>query len=259
MFGRSFGVSGVWCPPSPHVSKSAEHPSSSGVLVITPAFNEEAHVGRLVTEIRQVLPAAEIVVVNDGSTDATASAARAAGAVVLSNPFNMGYGVALQTGYKYARTRGADYILQLDADGQHEPASCRDMLAVLQAGTADVVIGSRHMAAASYTPPLVRRVAMRFFAVLASLVLRQRITDPTSVLQGFRRDVLRFLVSDYFPVDYPDADVIIMLHRCGYRIAEIPAVMRAGTGKSMHSGFAPVYYVFKMLLSMFVSLLRRVQ
>jgi hypothetical protein len=122
-----------------------------------------------------------------------------------------------------------------------------------------VVIGSRRLAAASYTPPLVRRIAMRFFAVLASLVLRQRITDPTSGLQGFRRDVLRFLVSDYFPVDYPDADVIIMLHRCGFRIAEIPAVMRAGTGRSMHRGLTPVYYVFKMLLSMFVSLLRRVR
>ena len=232
---------------------------SEQVVVIVPALNEERKVADVVRELLAVLPAAAVVVVDDGSSDATRTAATAAGATVVSHPFNMGYGVALQTGYKYAAAKGCDYVLQLDADGQHSPRSCVDMLDVLRADRADVVIGSRFLAAGSYRPGLARRVGIRFFAVLTSGILRRRLTDPTSGLQGFRRTVLPFLVSDYFPVDYPDADVIVMLWRCGFRIVEVPAVMRAAAGKSMHSGLAPLYYVFKMLLSILVALLRQVK
>ena len=133
----------------------------------------------------------------------------------------------------------------------------KDMLEELTSGETDIVIGSRYLKEGSYRPPFLRRIGMKFFALLTSMIIHQKITDPTSGLQGFRREVMGFLVSDYFPVDYPDADVIIMLHRHGFKIKEIPAIMRSGSGNSMHSGTRPLYYVFKMILSLFVILLRK--
>lgn len=227
------------------------------VLVIIPAFNESQTIGEIIVQIRNYLPEADLVVIDDGSTDSTAEIARSSGAIVISLAFNMGYGVALQTGYKYAQEKGYEYILQIDADGQHDPRSLKDMLKELITSETDVIIGSRYLKKGSYQPPFLRRIGMKFFVFLTSMIIRQKISDPTSGLQGFRRVALRFLVSDYFPVDYPDADVIIMIHRYGLKIKEIPVVMRPSFGKSMHSGLRPLYYVFKMTLSIFVTFLRK--
>jgi glycosyltransferase involved in cell wall biosynthesis len=205
-------------------------------------------------------PQYHVVVVNDGSRDDTARVARAAGAEVVSHPFNMGYGVAIQTGYKYALANGYDFLVQIDGDGQHDPAFIPHVLAPVLVGETDFALGSRFLGAESYEPSLARRVGMAFFRRLVSWLIGQRITDSTSGFQAFNRRVIRFFTTEVFPCDYPDADMLITLHRAGFRIREVPVQMYASaTGKSMHSGWKPLYYMFKMLLSIFVTLLRKRQ
>lgn len=227
-------------------------------LILIPAYNEENGIDRVIAAIRGAVGQdADIVVVNDGSRDKTAAIAAATGALVISHPFNMGYGVAIQTGYKFAFSQGYDYLVQIDADGQHDPAFIAPMLDELRKGTTDLVLGSRFLEPGSYRPPLARRIGMLFFGTLVSWLTGRKISDPTSGYQAFNRSVIEFFTSDAFPCDYPDADVLLMLGLAGFSIREIPVRMYANSeGKSMHSGFKPLYYVFKMLLSMTVTLLR---
>lgn len=228
-----------------------------GVIVIIPAYNEEGRIADVVTGIHAVTANIDILVINDGSSDATAAAADQAGAIVINHPFNMGYGVAIQTGYKYALRHGYDYLIQIDGDGQHDPAHIPELLGIIQSNTADFVLGSRFLSHASYRPPLIRRLGMAFFRKIVSLIIRQPVTDCTSGYQAFNREVMQFFTSELFPCDYPDADVLISLYLAGFRIHELPVKMYANAaGKSMHSGFKPIYYVFKMTLSITVTLLR---
>jgi glycosyltransferase involved in cell wall biosynthesis len=208
--------------------------------------------------VRKQSPDYGILVVNDGSSDDTVRTAREAGATVISHPFNMGYGVAIQTGYKFAAVKGYDYLVQMDGDGQHDPASIPQLLAPVLAGEADFVLGSRFLGADSYRPPLARRIGMTFFRWLVSALIDTPITDSTSGYQAFNRKVSHFFATDIFPCDYPDADMLLTLHRAGFRIAEVPVRMHASaSGKTMHSGCKPLYYMFKMLLSIVVTLLRK--
>lgn len=227
------------------------------VLVIIPAYNEEHCIGRVVRGVMQALPGADIVVIDDGSKDHTGEVAAGAGAKVLRLPFNIGYGGALQTGYKYAVQKGQKHVVQLDGDGQHDPTCIVDLLHVIESGQADVALGSRQLHAARYEAGAARRVGMWLFSFVASMVMGQAITDPTSGFQALNYPVVKFLSMNVYPVDYPDADVLIMLHRVGFRIQEVPVIMQvAETGKSMHSGLRPFFYVVKMLLSIAVTCLR---
>lgn len=234
-------------------------------LVIIPAYNEEMGIADVIQGIHRYALDAEILVVDDGSSDRTREVSLNAGARVVSHPFNLGYGSALQTGYKYALMKGYETIVQMDGDGQHDPSFIANLLAVIQRKEADVAIGSRFLdtrGAGSgdqpYRPPLVRRLGMKLFGTIASLIIRQKITDPTSGYQAMNRKVLEWVSSDRFPCDYPDADVLIMLHRAGFRIKEVPVRMfQNEEKKSMHSGWKPIYYVFKMFLSILVTLMRR--
>jgi hypothetical protein len=227
-------------------------------LVIIPAYNEGSRIGEVVGRVREAVPDYDVLVVNDGSRDETAQAARAAGALVVSHPFNLGYGVAIQTGYKYALAKGYDYAVQIDGDGQHDPAFIPRLLAPVLANETDFALGSRFLGIESYEPPLARRAGMAFLRWLVSMLIGTRITDSTSGFQAFNRKVIRFFTTEVFPCDYPDADMLLTLHRAGFRIMEAPVRMHASaSGKSMHSGFKPLYYMFKMLLSIFVTLLRK--
>lgn len=228
----------------------------SRTLVLIPAYNEAARIAGVIESIRRVVPEIPVLVVNDGSVDDTSGIASMSGAIVVTHPFNMGYGVAIQTGYKYASCNGYDYVVQLDADGQHDPACIPDLLAPVMEGEADIAIGSRFMGG-SYTPPLARRLGMALFRTIVSAVTGRACTDTTSGFQAFNRDVITFFITDIFPVDYPDADMLIMLHRAGFRMTEVPVRMFENSdGKSMHSGLKPLYYMFKMLLSICVTLMR---
>jgi hypothetical protein len=233
-------------------------------LVIVPAYNEEARIAGVLHGIRQYIPHADVLIVDDGSTDLTREVALRAGAKVISHPFNLGYGAALQTGYQYALMKNYEGLVQMDGDGQHDPSSIVDLLAIVQKGEADIAIGSRFLEAKEiastpppYRAPLTRRLGMKLFGMIASLLIHQKVTDPTSGFQAMNRRVLEWVSGDRFPCDYPDADVIIMLHRAGFQILEVPVSMFENQDKkSMHGGWRPLYYVFKMFLSIFVTLMR---
>jgi glycosyltransferase involved in cell wall biosynthesis len=224
--------------------------------IIIPAYNEAERIATLITHIRKYSDA-DIIVVNDGSTDHTADEARASGAVVIDLPFNLGYGAALQTGFKYALGKGYSFAVQMDADGQHDPSSIPVIIKPVIHDEVDVVIGSRFLGDNDYKAPVIRRIGMVFFALITRLVTNKRITDPTSGYQAINRKVMELFASDMYPADYPDADVIIMLYRKGIRFTEVPVKMSRSIGNtSMHSGLKPFYYIFKMLLSIVVTLLR---
>jgi glycosyltransferase involved in cell wall biosynthesis len=230
---------------------------SDKVLIIIPAYNEEGRVGAVVQDVRSTFAGADVLVIDDGSADGTAAEARRAGAMSLSLPVNAGYGVALQTGYKFAVRNGYAIVGQIDGDGQHRAEYLVTMYKALEDQDADVIIGSRFLDRdGHYRPSRARAVGIGLFARLASLITRQHISDPTSGFQLMRIAVARFYCSDVYPTDYPDADILILLHRTGYRVCEVPVQMRPSPGRSMHSGHSSPYYVYKMLLSIFVTLLR---
>ncbi len=245
----------------PHMQKTR----NKKILTIIPAYNEEERIGQVVKKISESYHDTDIVVIDDGSRDRTARHAKQAGAGVIRLSSNMGYGVALQTGYKYAFERGYDYLAQLDGDGQHDPAYLPDLLKVVMSGKADLVLGSRFLKKSASTSGALpkqkshgaRRLGIRLFSYLTSKLVGLNITDPTSGYQAFNRRVVIFFIQDFFPCDFPDADVILMVHRAGFNIKELSMAMgNRLSGKSMHRGIRPLYYVFKMLLSMFISLLR---
>lgn len=232
----------------------------SDTLVIIPAFNEENGIASVIAKIRAQAPDFDILVINDGSSDATAKTAHGAGAMVLSHNFNMGYGVAIQTGYKFAYEKGYNYIIQIDGDGQHDPSFIGELLEPVKNGNVDFAIGSRFLWFDSYRPSFSRRLGILFFRKLVTVIIGREITDPTSGYQAFNRDVIKFFTTDVFPCDYPDADMLITLNLAGFRVREVPVRMFANpTGKTMHSGAKPLYYMIKMCLSILVTLLRNRQ
>jgi glycosyltransferase involved in cell wall biosynthesis len=228
----------------------------SDFVIIIPAFNETGRIGSTIAEIRRFTDA-DIVVVDDGSSDDTSGEAAATGATVISLPFNLGYGAALQTGYRYALRRGYSYAVQMDADGQHDPSYITGLLSGVRQGGIDVAIGSRFLGEGEYYPTMIKKAGMIFFKVIASLLTGQKVTDPTSGFQALNQKAMQLYASDAYPVDFPDADVLIMLHRNGVRFGEVPVKMyQSPKKKAMHSGLMPTYYLFKMILSIFVTLLR---
>jgi len=227
------------------------------LLIVIPAFNEGGRVGAVVRDCADVLPAADILVINDGSADGTAAEAGEAGATVITLPINSGYGAALQTGYKYAVRHGYEVVAQIDADGQHQGRYLTEMLDVLEETGCDVVVGSRFLDGdGHYKPSMARKLGIALFARIASTLTHQAVTDPTSGFQVMRLRVAQFFCSDVYPSDYPDADILILLHRSGFAVREVPVQMRASQGVSMHAGHRSLYYVYKMSLSILVTLLR---
>jgi glycosyltransferase involved in cell wall biosynthesis len=228
------------------------------VLVVVPAHDEEASLPATFAALRAHLPDVAVAVIDDYSRDATAAIAARCGAEVVTLPCNLGYGGAVQTGFKYALAHGYDVVLQLDADGQHDPASAAALLAPVLRGEVEVAIGSRFLGQARYPIPSLRRIGMQVFARIVTFVTRQRFTDPTSGYQALGRRALEFFARDNYPSDFPDADTIILLVLAGFRVREVPVVMQARTaGSSMHSNLKALYYVSKMFLSIAMVLLRR--
>ncbi|GAB4159487.1 MAG: glycosyltransferase family 2 protein [Planctomycetota bacterium] len=224
-------------------------------LVLIPAHCEQGRVGPVVASARRL--GLDVLVVDDGSTDGTAAEAERAGAVVLRHPFNLGYGVALHSGYHYARRHGYERVLQMDADGQHLPEMLPRLIAALDEG-ADVAIGSRYAESDPPRTSLLRRLGTALFRAIATVWTGQRITDPTSGFQGLSARAIHFVTHDGWPEDFPDTDVLIEYARAGLAIREVPVVMRERrSGCSMHRGARIAYYGYKMLVTLALLPVRR--
>jgi len=231
--------------------------SGPRVLVIIPALDEQASLPRTLDELRAAAPGLDVLVVDDGSRDGTARVARERGVSVLRHPFNQGVGAALQTGFRWAVEHGYDVGVQLDADGQHDPAGLEALLAPLRAGRCDLSIGSRYVRRSGYRAPLARRVVMVLFSGLVSAALRTRITDTTSGFRAYSRPVMEVCQHD-FPRDFPDAPLLIALARRGFRMEEVPVEMRERrAGRSFYTLGKSLYYPYKNLLASLMALFQR--
>ncbi len=231
---------------------------SARILVILPALNEGRNIALAVRRIRALLPQVDALVINDGSSDDTSAEARSAGAQVLELPYNLGIGAAAQAGFQFARANDYDIVLRNDGDGQHAPEANIELLARLQAGEVDVVIGSRFIdARGDYGTPLPRRLGSAILASLLSAIIGQRVTDPTSGCAAFNRRAIK-LFADAYPHDYPEPEAIVMLHRSGLRQVEAPVkMMPRQHGDSSITPLRSVYYMFKVILAILINLLRR--
>ncbi len=230
--------------------------ASARVLVIVPALNEADVIASVIADIDASLPDAQIVVIDDGSTDATAAAASAAGARVVRMPFNVGIGSAVQTGFRVADEEGFDIAVQVDGDGQH-PADQVPRLIDAIAGGANYAIGSRFAAPGGYRASIARRGGIVIFARLVSLLAGQRVTDTTSGLRAADREAIR-LFAGHYPHDYPEVEAVILAKRNGLRIVEVPVVMRRrATGRSSITPLRSLYYMVKVTLAVLVQFIGR--
>lgn len=236
------------------------------LLVIIPAYNEETNIVRVLDDLEQpeIAEIADVLVMNDASSDATNWIVKARGHALVTHVFKLGYGSALQLGYKYAIRRGYRYVIQMDADGQHDVCNIPKLYERLKTADVDgrypdIVLGSRFMKeSAAYPVSLVRKVAYAWFRQMIRAFTGRKITDPTTGLQGLsRKAVLYYSKYKHFDDRYPDANMIIQMILLGFRIDEIPAVMHTRTeGKSMHAGLKPIVYMFRMTFSILAVVFR---
>jgi glycosyltransferase involved in cell wall biosynthesis len=230
-------------------------------LVFIPAWNEADSVAAVIADVRERLPDADVLVVDDGSTDATGARAREAGATVATLPFNQGLGAALQTGYLYALRHGYDFCAHLDADGQHPPAEVARLLEEVRAGRADLVIGSRYRDpdkahSDDYRPTLSRRIGTGLFRFFLTLATRQRFTDTTSGMRAANRRVMALFSAHYSP-DFAEIESLQLAVRQGLRVEEVPVRMleRAG-GASFLTPLRSAFFIFKGMIVLLVGQFR---
>jgi glycosyltransferase involved in cell wall biosynthesis len=222
-----------------------------------PALNEEDSIAGVIAEVHAADPGFEVVVVDDGSSDRTAERASAAGAHVVRLPFNLGIGGAVQTGLMYARDHGFDLAVQVDGDAQHDPAEIAKLLEPIVQGQADLVVGSRFLDGHRYRPPFARRLGIKLFAGLVSLIVGQRVTDTTSGFRAMNRRGILLFAADY-PHDYPEVEANVLVFKHRLRLVEVPVCMRTRTtGASSITFRMSAYYMIKVTLALFVGLFRR--
>jgi glycosyltransferase involved in cell wall biosynthesis len=226
-------------------------------LVVIPALNEEASVGQVIGAVRATLPDAHVVVVDDGSTDLTRDIARAAGAEVISLPFNVGVGAALRAGFRFALRFGYDTVVQVDGDGQHDPSEVPRLLAELP--EADVVIGARFAGAGDYHVRGARRLAIRLLARSLSKRTGVKLTDTTSGFRAFNRRAVEVFARDY-PAEYlgDTVEALVIASKARLRVTQVPVRMQPRIGGSpSQSRIRSAMYLGRVLLAIAMSPLRR--
>jgi len=228
-------------------------------IIIIPAHNEEQTIYNILKNVQLKYKDFDLLVINDGSTDGTVKEVQKTSAKLLNHPLNLGYGATIQTGYKFAYANNYKYLIQMDADGQHNVDCISNIYNELITNNADLVLGSRFSLDSKYSTSFARKFGMRFFKRIVNLITNLNLSDVTTGFQGMNRAVLWEFIQDYFPDDYPDADVIVLAHKKGIRIKEVPVVMHSRIdGRSMHSNpFKVVVYVIQMLISMFILLFNK--
>lgn len=228
-------------------------------LAIIPAYNEESTVQSVIKGIAEHAPGFDVLVIDDGSTDATTERARAAGANVARLPFNLGIGGAVQTGYRYALANGYDYAVQIDGDGQHDPAQIVKLLDRIHGEpAAEMVYGTRFADDnAGFQSTSLRRFGIKLFAWVLSVVTKQKVTDPTSGFRLCDRRAIALFAENY-PIDYPEVEAILLMHRHQLRSAEVPVEMlERGGGRSSITMLRSGYYMTKVLLAVLIGLVRK--
>src|SRR5579883_2314538 len=231
-------------------------PSQSPLLVVVPAFNEEAAVGDVVRSIHQSVSGVSVLVIDDCSADGTVAAARAAGAHVLRLPAHLGLGGCVQAGYKLAYELGYEYVIRVDGDGQHDPKYIPQLLKVLRETGCQMVIGSRfYQHKGIYTSP-VRAVGIWIFRLVLRPILGKPVRDPTSGYVGVNRRALD-VFSRSFPLEYPEIEALVVLQRRRFRFVEVPCPIRPRlAGRSSITALKSLYYIFHVLLGVFVNVLK---
>ena len=229
------------------------------ILIIIPAYNEEASLPGVIRDLRGHIPAADVLVVNDGSLDDTAQIARNIDVKVLDLPFNLGIGGAVQSGYLYAERNGYDIAVQFDGDGQHLGSEIKKLLEPLEAQQVDLVVGSRFLAIGGYKAPIFRKIGIGIFSFVISRILGTTVTDSTSGFRAANRRVIEFFAHTY-PDDYPEVESLVLLHKVGLRMTEVSVTMRERTsGKSSITPVRSIYYMTKVLMAIFIDLMKKVR
>ncbi|MCQ2522975.1 MAG: glycosyltransferase family 2 protein [Lachnospiraceae bacterium] len=230
------------------------------VLIIIPAYNEGKTIEAVLKKLEEpeIASFADVLVMNDASKDETEYVVKKRNHAVVTHIFNLGYGSGLQVGYKYAQRYGYEYVIQMDADGQHDPSNVRKLYDALKTKNEkgeypDIVIGSRFVdGAISFPVPVTKKIAFVLFRFLIKAATGQKLMDPTSGLQGLsKRTVWYYSNFSHFDDKYPDANMLMQMCLLGYNVEEIPAVMYArNEGTSMHSGIIkPMIYMIRMMFS----------
>jgi glycosyltransferase involved in cell wall biosynthesis len=227
------------------------------ILAIIPALNEDETLRGVIQGIRTFLPHADILVVNDGSTDATSDIARDEGVLVLEHPYNMGIGATMQTGFLHALRNGYDVAIQVDGDGQHNPEFLPSLIQPILVGKSNVVIGSRYLSGGGFKSTFLRKLGIKYFTYLVWIFSRKTVTDPTSGFRAMDRKGLE-LFSEEYPSDYPEVEALISANRRGLHFQEIPTRMRDRQGGISSIGaMSALYYMVKVTLSISIGSFRR--
>ncbi|MFW6059873.1 MAG: glycosyltransferase family 2 protein [Phycisphaeraceae bacterium] len=236
-------------------AQDTDNPPAPRRLVIVPAYNEADSIGEVVRTLRAAVPDYDVLVVDDGSTDGTARAVPA-GARVVRLPFNQGIGGAMQTGYRFAEMHGYDVAVQVDGDGQHPADQVPRLVETLEREGVDVVVGSRFLDARSYRPPASRMLGIHMLRALLRVLAGQRVTDCTSGFRAAgRRAICAFAY--WYPEDYPEPEVILLLRRGGYTVREVAVEMNPRTtGTTSIPLHAGVFYVLKVSVALLLDLFR---
>lgn len=226
-------------------------------LIIIPAYNEEANLPGLLEELRYC-DGYDIAVIDDGSTDSTSSMAKAAGnAKIIVLPFNSGIGGAMQTGFLYALYHGYDIAVQIDGDGQHDPAFLQQITAPLEEGRADMVIGSRFVEKEGFQSSCLRRLGISLLSLLIKLTSGSVIKDTTSGFRAVNAAIIKIFAKEY-PRDYPEPETNARLLRLGMRIIEVPVQMRKRkSGTSSISAPGSLWYMLKVSASIIIDYMRK--
>ncbi|GGG19293.1 glycosyltransferase family 2 protein [Paenibacillus aceti] len=223
-------------------------------LAIIPAFNEEGNLGVLIEKFKDI--DIDILVINDCSTDKTIDICKKYGVKYIDLPCNLGIGGAVQTGYKYAASNNYDIAIQIDGDGQHNPHYINDLVSPIINEQADMVIGSRYIAKEGFQSTFIRRVGIKYFTRLIKLLLKKRITDPTSGFRACNRRVIEFFSGKY-PSDYPEPETIVTLLRNELKVVEVPVIMNSReSGVSSINKIKAVYYMIKVSLAILIDYMR---
>ena len=230
----------------------------SSYLAVVPAYNEASTIVGVVEALRVQASGFDVVVVDDGSTDDTGALAAMAGAQVVSLPFNLGIGGAVQAGFLYAVEHGYPFLAQVDGDGQHEAGELGQLVAAMDEGGVDMVCGSRFLTSDYHYPaPISRRTGIHIFSFVLSRIVKMPVSDPTSGFRLYNRRAIELFARDY-PHDYPEVEAVLMLHHHRLSMREVPVKMyvRGGGTSSISTGKSG-YYMLKVLLALMVGLARR--